>query len=391
MIDANRIKRTLLDLLAIPSPCGFTDDIVRYLGEALDEAGVNYELTRRGTIRARLGGKSSGNARAVVAHVDTIGAMVRYIRNDGRLLVAPIGHWSSRFAEGARVSIFSEQGIYRGCLLPTLDWGVSHDQEVEQVPQDWEHLELRIEEAVFSADDVHALGIEVGDFIALDSHPEILDNGYIVARNLDNKAGTAAVLEAIRHLSEEQADISHETYVFFTNTETIGSGMGSAVLPEVSELLTVDFESREAVEKSPFMRVTLASGDASGPYDYHLTAHLKKLAEQQGIPLQRKLLKAFHSDTASALIAGHDVRTALIAYAGDASHSVERTHIDSLTNIVRMLEAYACSEPTFSNDPEVTTVSDFPRQIDSNSLPQPTLAPNTAAVITRDKSRSDDS
>jgi putative aminopeptidase FrvX len=139
------------------------------------------------------------------------------------------------------------------------------------------------------------------------------------------------------------------------------------------------------------MRVTLASGDASGPYDYHLTAHLKEIAEQQGIPLQRKLLKAFHSDTASALIAGHDVRTALIAYAGDASHSVERTHIDSLTNVVRMLEAYVCSEPTFVNDPEVTTVGDFPRQINPGSLPQPTLAPDTATVITRDKSRGDKS
>jgi putative aminopeptidase FrvX len=109
LIDPDRITRTLLDLLAIPSPCGFTDDVVRYVCRVLDGAGIDYELTRRGTIRARIAGTSRGPARALVTHVDTIGAMVRALRSDGRLMVAPIGHWSSRFAEGARVTVFSEE------------------------------------------------------------------------------------------------------------------------------------------------------------------------------------------------------------------------------------------------------------------------------------------
>ncbi|NNM01353.1 MAG: M20/M25/M40 family metallo-hydrolase, partial [Gammaproteobacteria bacterium] len=344
--------------------------------------------TRRGTIRARLPGRESGPARAVVTHLDTIGAMVRYIRDDGRVLVAPIGHWSSRLAEGGRVTIFSENGAYRGCLLPTLEWGVSRDQGVESVPMDWDHVELRLEEAVFNADDVRDLGIEIGNFIALDSHPEVLENGYIIGRNLDNKAGTAAVLETLRHLTEEHEAPTHDTYVLFTISETTGGGMGGAVFPEVSELVTVDFESVAPTEKSPFKRVTLASGDASGPYDYHLTSHLHELAERKQVPLQQKYLKAFHSDTAAALIAGHDVRTAVLAYAGDASHSVERTHIESLTNLARILEAYVTSEPTFARDRELTTVDKFSTQIDSNTLPcvGPDV-PDTASVIRRGATR----
>jgi peptidase M42 family hydrolase len=386
LIDPDRITRTLLDLLAIPSPCGFTDDVVRYVCRALDGAGIDYELTRRGTIRARIAGTSRGPARALVTHVDTIGAMVRALRSDGRLMVAPIGHWSSRFAEGARVTVFSETGPRRGCLLPTLEWGVSRDQGVTDVPQDWDHLELRLEEAVFNDQDLRDLGIGVGDFVALDSHPEVLDNGYVIGRNLDNKAGTAAVLEAIRHLVEERLPVSHDTYVLFTITETTGAGTAGAVLPEVSELVTVDFESVKPVEKSPFKRVTLASGDASGPYDFHLTAHLHRLAREANIPLQQKYLKAFHSDTAAALIAGHDVRTAVIAYAGDASHSVERTHIESLTNVVRLLEAYATSAPTFVSDPALTTVEEFSHQIDSDKLPHARRAPDLASVIRTGKS-----
>jgi putative aminopeptidase FrvX len=114
MIDRNTLSRVLLDVLAIPSPCGFTDEVIRYLAAELDRLDVDYDITRRGTIRARLPGaerpeQGDGTARAIVNHVDSIGAMVRRIRADGRLEVAPIGYWSSRFAEGARVTLFSEE------------------------------------------------------------------------------------------------------------------------------------------------------------------------------------------------------------------------------------------------------------------------------------------
>jgi len=208
--------------------------------------------------------------------------------------------------------------------------------------------------------------VETLPWIALDSSPEVLENGYIVSRNLDNKAGTAAVIELLRYLKD--ADLPQNTYVIFTVTETIGAGIGSAVLPEVSELVTVDFASIQSTLKSPFKRVTLASGDSSGPYDYHLTAHIRALAQRAEVPFQQRHLKAFHSDAAAALVAGHDVRTAVLAYAGDASHSLERTHIDSLLNLVRLLECYLTSAPTFASDEPVTTVEHFSHQIDSARL-----------------------
>lgn len=55
--DLNYLQRVLLEMLAIPSPTGFTDTIVRYVAEQLDELGVPFEMTRRGTIRATLQGR----------------------------------------------------------------------------------------------------------------------------------------------------------------------------------------------------------------------------------------------------------------------------------------------------------------------------------------------
>lgn len=384
-MNANRLTETLLDLLAIPSPSGFTDEIVRYVGRQLDEIGLPYDVTRRGTIRAKLAGSGDGPVRAVVNHLDTIGAMVRLIRADGRILLAPVGYWSARFAEGTRVTLFAERGAFRGTLLPQVEWGVSRDAGVEGVPIDWDHIELRLDEAIFDADGVRALGIEVGDFVVTDPNPEILDNGFIVARHLDNKAGAAVVLESLRTLQEQAVTPTRDTYFLFTITESVGFGSGSAVLPEVSELLTVDFASVPPQEKSPLRRVTIAAADASGPYDYHFIANLQRIAERENIPCYKKLLAAYHSDTASALAAGHDVRTAVIAYAGDASHSMERTHIDSLTNLGRLVIAYLTTEPTFEQDAPVVSVESFPRQITEENLPPAhRQAPESRDVIQRD-------
>lgn len=372
MNEHEQLQTTLLELLAIPSPSGFTDDVIRYIAGRLESMGVAYDVTRRGTVRARIPGAAEGQgepARAVVNHVDNIGAMVRGFKPDGRLQVAPIGYWNSRFAEGARVTLFSEHAVYRGTLLPTVAWGVSRDAGVADTPIDWDHIELRLDEPVLDEAGVRALGIDIGDFIACDSRPEVLDNGFIIGRNIDNKAGVAAVLTAIGKVVEQQLKLPSDIYFLFTVTETIGSGAGAAILPEVSELVTVDFASVPAIEAVSFETVTIASGDAAGPYDYHLTAHLQALAEESGVPYQRRVLPASHNDAAAALAAGHDVRTAVIAYAGDATHSVERTNFKSLENMVQLLLAYVCSAPTFAHDTSTKLIAEFSHQIDTDVLP----------------------
>jgi aminoglycoside phosphotransferase (APT) family kinase protein len=42
-IDREYLKTTLLELLAIPSPAGLTDEIVHYTGGQLDRLDIAYE------------------------------------------------------------------------------------------------------------------------------------------------------------------------------------------------------------------------------------------------------------------------------------------------------------------------------------------------------------
>lgn len=176
--DLKYLQKVLLEMLAIPSPTGFTDTIVRYVAERLEELGIPFELTRRGTIRATLKGKQNSPDRAVSAHLDTIGASVREVKDNGRLALAAVGCWSSRFAEGSRVSVFTDTGVIRGSVLPLMASGHAFNTAVDEMPISWDHVELRLDAYCTTRADCESLGIGIGDFVAFDPLPEFTERSH---------------------------------------------------------------------------------------------------------------------------------------------------------------------------------------------------------------------
>ena len=119
-------------------------------------------------------------------------------------------------------------------------------------------------------------------------------------------------------------------------------------------------------QQSTEQTVTVAMQDSGGPYDYHLSHHLLRLAKSHKIPVRRDLFRYYHSDAQAAVTAGHDIRTALLAFGCDATHGYERTHIDSLAALTRLISAYLLSPPVFASDaePEQASLERFSHQIE---------------------------
>lgn len=351
--DLAYLQRVLLEMLAIPSPSGFTDTIVRYIAERLDELEIPFELTRRGTIRATLRGRQSEYDRfdrAVSAHLDTIGASVREIKDNGRMALAPIGCWSSRFAEGSRISLFTDNGVLRGSVLPLLASGHAFNTAVDELPVSWDHVELRLDAQCNSRADGENLGIGIGDFVAFDPLPEFTESGHISSRHLDDKAGVAALLASLKAIRDVNLQPLIDCHLLFTITEEVGSGAAAAMPWDVSEFVGIDIAPVAAGQNSSEQCVSVAMQDSGGPYDYHLSRHLLRLASDGEIPVRRDLFRYYHSDAQSAVTAGHDIRTALLAFGCDGTHGYERTHIDSLAALTRLLTAYILSPPVFASD-----------------------------------------
>lgn len=340
-IDEDYLHRCLKEMLAIPSPTGFTDEIVRYICRSLDNLGVNYMLGRRGTITVCLQGRSNRRARAIANHLDTIGATVAAIKPSGRLALKPVGSWSSRFAEGGRVTIFSGTSSCRGQVLPLLASGHAFNEKIDELPVGWSQVEVRINQPVESASDSRALGIGPGDFVAFDTDPEWDASGYISARHLDNKAGAAANLAALKALLDHEVTPAVDLQLMFTVTEEVGTGAGASLEDRVAEFVGIDIGPVAPGQNARETGVTLCAQDTSGPFDMGLTRHLRQLCRDYDIGHQTDVFRYYYSDANSAIIAGHDVRHALVTFGTDATHGYERTHRNSLSSVARLLALYA--------------------------------------------------
>lgn len=364
VIDTEYLKNVLSRLLAIPSPTGFTDTIVRETCKELAKFDIPYELTRRGAIRLVLPGRAAKPARALIAHLDTLGAQVKRLKENGRLELVPIGTWSARFAEGARATILSDNGSYRGTILPLKASGHTFNDEIDSQPVGWPYVELRIDAMVRSAADAAKLGIDVGDTVAIDPQPEFMPNGYIVSRHLDDKAGVAVMLSAIKALSEQETKPEVDTHFIFTIAEETGVGASSALTADVASIVAIDNGTSAPGQNSDEFGVTIAMADQTGPFDYHLTRKLVRLCRDHDIRVQKDVFRYYRSDSASAIVAGHDVRTALITFGVDASHGYERIHIHALRSLAELVTAYTLSPVEIQRDAEETMpgVRGFTRQ-----------------------------
>jgi len=362
-IDTDYLTELLKQLLDIPSPSGYTDQIVHFAAEALEQLGIPFELTRRGAIRATLAGAQPNPNRAVVAHLDTLGAMVKNLKPNGRLEVIPIGTWSSRFAEGARVTVFTDRRSYRGTILPLKASGHTFSSEVDTQPVTWENLEIRVDEICNSQKELERLGFNVGDFIGIDTHPEFDPNGFINARHLDNKAGVAVVLAAAKALTENAVTLPEACHLLFTISEEVGSGASAVLHGDVAEMVSIDNATPAPGQNSRESGVTIAMADSSGPFDYHLSHKLLTLCREFDIAHQRDVFRYYRCDAASALEAGNDLRTALLCFGVDSSHGYERTHVNSLRSLAELLTLYIQSPPTFQRDRlEMGPLKGFPTQ-----------------------------
>lgn len=364
-IDMEYVQRVLLRLLKTPSPSGRTDEVMRLIGSELERLGVRFSLTRRGGLVATLHGNMYSLSRAVVVHSDTIGCMTKGIKQNGRLEIVPVGTFSARFAEGARVTIFTDNPVqaYTGTVLPLKASGHRFGDEVDTQGVGWDHVEVRVDEHVHTREDTEALGIQVGDYVTLDAEPVITPAGFVKSRHLDDKAGIAAVLAAFKAVCEHQLELPFTVHLLVTIAEEVGLGASHGLHADVAEMVSVDNAVSAPGQTSRETAVSIAMQDRSGPFDYHLTRKLYGLCAELGIPVVRDLYRHYRSDVAAALEAGAEMRAALIGCGVDASHGYERTHLDGIRAVAELIAAYVQTPLTFSWDATPRgPLSEFPSQ-----------------------------
>ena len=340
-IDQDYLVDFLVKLLNIPSPTGFAEPAVAFVEQELSQfPQLELSRTRKGALVARWSVQSEALPIALTAHVDTLGAVVKEIKSNGRLKLSRIGgvEWPTVETEG--VWIFDSNGQkIRGSVLVDTASGHIYGQDMKNTPRDDDRMEVRLDARTLSDKETRALGIRIGDCVAFDPRVEVT-NGFIRSRHLDDKACVANIVSAIKSLMDAGQSPSRTVYFHISNYEEVGHGASSGIPSDVAELLTVDMAVVGPGQESDEFSVTLCIKDAGGVYHEGLNKKLRALADQHAIPYKTDVYRYYASDGEAFWRAGGDLAVALIGPGIDASHNYERTHTDGLVATTNWIMAY---------------------------------------------------
>ena len=331
----NFIKEELYSLISIPSPSSFTTKVTDYLLSELSSLGYSPERSNKGNVFVTLGG--SGSPLVLAAHVDTLGAMVRSIKENGRLRPTTIGghQWST--ADGENCTIHTRDGrVYTGVVLNKEPSSHVADQKTELIE---ENMEILLDENVSSDQDTLALGIQTGDIIAMDPRTVVTESGYIKSRFLDDKLSAAILLGLARAVHEDAWKLNRKVSLLFTVYEEVGHG-GSVVPDDTEEMISVDMGCVGSDLGCTERMVSICAKDSGGPYNYDLITALSNLAKEKKLDYAIDIYPNYGSDVETTLRAGYDIRHGLIGPGVYASHNYERSHMDGVRNTFELLKAY---------------------------------------------------
>ena len=329
------IAEQLKALTAIPSPSGYTKNATDYLMKLLQDMGYEPELSRKGNVFVTLGGE--GEPLVLAAHVDTLGAMVRSIKDNGRLRPTTLGGhvWST--ADGENCTIHTRDGkVYTGVVLNTEPSAHVADKKVETLE---ENMEILLDEPVSTKAETLALGIQTGDIIAMDPRTVITESGYIKSRFLDDKLSASILLGIAKIVKDESLSFHRKISLLFTVYEEVGHG-GSFVPEDTTEMISVDMGCVGADLGCTERMVSICAKDSGGPYNYDLVTELSNIAKEEQLDYAIDVYPQYGSDVEATLHAGYDIRHGLIGPGVYASHNYERSHLDGVKNTFLLLTTY---------------------------------------------------
>lgn len=331
------------ELTLIPSPTGYTRTIIHYLADKLSAMGYTPVENRKGSLIVTVAGENTKDHRFITAHIDTLGAMVRGIRPNGRLKLDKVGGFTFNAIEGEYCTIHTQSGkeISGTILMRQTSVHVYKDAATAERNQD--NMEIRLDAKVSNAEETRALGIEVGDFISFDPRTEITDSGFIKSRHLDDKVSAAILLTFLEKLKENDETLPYTTHFLFSNNEEIGYGGNSNIDEKVVEYVAVDMGAMGDDQQTDEYTVSICVKDGSGPYHLGLRNHFVALCQANNIPYQLDIYPFYGSDASAAMRAGADVKHGLIGAGIEASHAYERTHKESIEATYRLVERYLFS------------------------------------------------
>ena len=191
------LEDTLRRLLDAPGPSGFEAPAAAVWRELAADFAPQVWSDVHGNSYASLA-ETGAPTVMLAGHVDEIGLMVHYIDDDGYLFVRAVGGWDPQVLVGQRVEVLAADGAIAG---------VVGRRAIHLMPLDERDKAVKLKELwvdIGASDAAEARSkVSIGDVAVIRSDTLDLGSGRLAGRSIDDRAGAAVALEALRRAGEK--------------------------------------------------------------------------------------------------------------------------------------------------------------------------------------------
>ena len=291
---SHKYTDTLFALTACGGVSGNEGDVRKIIEEAVRPLCDDVKIDTLGNLYAHKKGSGKSTVRAMAcAHMDEVGLMVSWVRDDGLVDFQTVGGIDPRVLASKRV--FIGKNRVPGVIGTKAIHLQSEDEYHSVMGVDKLHIDIGAE----TADEAKKL-VNIGDYVVFDTVPELFGDGCVCAKALDDRVGCLALISAL----EEKYDCDF-TAVFSVQEEIGDRGAmvtAAHVHPDVCIVLE-GTSANDLGEVDEHLRVCeLGKGvavsfmDRSSLRDADTFKQLLSIAEEKGIPHQIKTFVAGGND-----------------------------------------------------------------------------------------------
>ena len=301
----DRVIRLFEELTNAHGPSGFEGPVREILVREFKAVGLEISMDGLGSVIGLRRGKAEQPRIMIVAHMDEVGLMVRYITDDGFIKIQTLGgsldhtlidkRWDIRTRKGRIIAV-------SGILAPHI---TPQNLRTRVFPKD----EIFLDVGVNSKAEAEALGIRPGDPIAPWSPFTPLVNNRYAAKAWDDRIGCAIMIEIARRLKEQGIQTPNALYLVGSVQEEVGIRGGqtssAVVKPDLGISLEVGIATDFPGVGPDQAQERLGEGPGIFLYDSSMLPNNKlrdfffTMADMKGIPLQTEVISGYGEDGAA--------------------------------------------------------------------------------------------
>lgn len=318
------LENILKELSSIHGPCGFEEDVAKYIANRLKGKVDSIQVDGVGNLIVRKKGTEPGPTIVVAAHMDEVGFIVKKVEENGLIRFEKLGGHDDRILLSQRVQINTYKGLRSG-VIGTIS---AHMMKYDDPKKVRAHQKLYIDVGASTKQEVVDLGIRVGDSITWYPHFDYLTENRIVGKAFDDRAGCTVLIQALEEL--EKSDFAGEIVGAFTVQEEVGLRGARVIGHQVNADVAIALDTT-AVSDTPeeMMDNTLALGAGTGikAIDFSLIAnkkvknHLQEIAEKQNITYQIEVFPGIGTDAGELSLAHQGIPTGVLSIPSRYAHS----------------------------------------------------------------------